>query len=298
MDGEMNKFRTLIPTVRSVMMAILSVFLVLFSLLSILSVVFRSAIVDEENYRKAVQTPSFSEKMKGYMREELESECLFYDLPFSVLDEALVAENIDAFVVRYAEELYSALLNGTAIAISDWDSQPFVDAVQHFFDTLPLEEKPFDPNAAQTVGTELSDYTVFLLKGGIRESFLKMGYKIFSHPLIVKLIEKLTFFFWMAIVCVLGILLCSWSDWRKGGYIISFMLGISSFLALVPFWLLDRYSLMERISLADSPFKLYVESIFNSILHEAITITATCFLVTTGLFLLSIVLRSFSSHKT
>lgn len=292
----MSNMRTVLSILRSALSILLTVLLVPMAVLTVLSVVLNETLVHQENYTTAVQTAEFAEQMNGYLRDELESECLFYDLPFSVLDDALSIKRIETFSGEYAATIHDALFNGSDIKTPSWDAQPFVDAVQKFFDSLPQEKKPFDETAAVTVGTELSEYAVGLLKAGVREAFLEKGHQLLSHPLLSVLLHKMSLFLWMTIVCAAGVLLCHWEKWKKGLYAISFALGISSVITAAPLWLLKRYELMERLALADSPLKLYIEAIFNSILFEAAQMTGICFVVSCFLVLLAIVLNCVPSR--
>lgn len=285
----MSNSRKFLSSLRTAVTVLMSIVIFLFSLAAVCSFVFRSLLTNKEIYVQSVHTDAFSEEMTSFLREDLEAECLFYDLPFSVLDTALSAERIDAFVVEYALEIHSALLYGAEIKTPEWDATPFIDAVQQFFDSLPAEEKPFDQTAAVTVGTELSDYSVSFLKAGMPEVFLKKGYQLLSHPMVLSF-QKTELFLWAIVACAVGLLLCSWGKWKKGLYTLFFSVGMASFTVTASFWLLTRYNIMERIALADSPLKLYIETIFNEALHRALSLSGVCFLIVSGLFLLTVIL--------
>ncbi len=293
----MSSAKTVLSVCRSVGSVVLTILVALFSFLGVLSFALKTTVADEANYIAVAHDPAFSEQMMSYVREDLESECLFYDLPFTVLDEALSLEQIRTFSLEYVAGVYDSLLYGAELESPEWGAQPFITAVQHFFDSLPAEEKPFDETAAVTVGTELADCTAAFLKGGIRERFLEMGHRLFLHPLFGALLGKIPVFFLLAVVCVVGIFLCGWRKWKESVYASCFALSLSAFLAWVSFELLNRYDLMERIALADSPLKLYIESFYNSFLQEALSVTSFCLLITVVLFLVSIVLNCVTFRK-
>ena len=285
----MNNWQKVLSNLRSVLFFVLVLFASAALVLAILSVAFRSTAMDKENYVKPMQTDRFCESMYGYLREDLESECLFYDLPFSVLDDALKLEQIEAFCGQYAAEIYDALVNGDAVDTPDWETTSFVNAVQRFFDSLPQEERPLDETAAVTIGTEFSEYAAAVLKGGIRDRFLETGRQWLSHPLVRVLAHKTILFWCLTIIGALGAMLCRLKQWRRGAYLLSFALGMSSFATMIPFWLLSRYSLMDKIALSDSSLKLYIETVFNGVLHEAVTITGVAFGLATVLLIATVV---------
>ena len=285
----------------SAMRPIFSAFFVIatafFALITIFSFVLKLTVANKENYVNAVSASTFSDKMMEYLRDDLEGECLFYDLPFSVLDNALSVEEIARFSREYIDGVYESLLRGKPLEIPEWSADSYMNAIESFFNSLPAEERPLDETAAITVGKEFSERALSLLKAGIQEKFLKLGYGIFSHPVILWLLEKNFLFLMLTGLAFAAALICNWHEWKRILYAECFALGISAGIAAIPFWLLKRYDFMKRIALMDSPLKLYVATIYNVILQKMVVITTSLFLVITVLFILSIVLRCVSFRK-
>lgn len=282
-----------LSVLRMIGKALLLVFCCLATLLAILSAVIKNTLLDESTYVSVTERPGFVEDMTAFVRDELESECLFYDLPFSVIDEALSDARVETFAREYAHNVYETLTTGTALEFPEWQAQPFVDAVNTFFESLPDADRPLDITAADTVGNELSACAFSMLKAGLDEKLLMVGHRVFSHPLLCRLVDWFGWFVTAAVLFATAGLLLAWRQIRYHLYSTALTLGIGSATSFFSFWLLRRYDPASRLALMDSPLKLYVDAVLNAILDEAIYISGWCFGIASVLVLVAIVIQLF-----
>lgn len=281
----------LLSLLRSVCKIVVLFICCLTTLLAILSAVVNCTLLNEETYASLTEREGFLQDMTALVRDELEAECLFYGLPFTVLDDALSSEAIEAFSQKYVQNLYVALRDGKPLEEPAWQSAPFVSAVQRFFDSLPDSEKPLDITAADTIGGELSVCALSMLKAGINDKMLALGHRVFSHPLLLRLSTGFTWFVLIAVLAALFGLILAWRRARYHLYTTAFAIGVTSAVAFFSFWLFRRYDPAVRLALLDSPLKVYVDALLNSVLEQSVYITGCCFAVATGFFLISVIVQ-------
>ena len=277
----MSKFLT-------VLRILLSVLLCPIVLLTLLSAVVRFTVYDPQSYTSFVDD-SVAMSLTSFVRDELEAECLFYDLPFEVLDTPLSQQHVKAYAQQYADAMAKALLEGEEFAVPAVDESLYVSSVQAFFDSLPQEERPLDPKAAQTVGKELAAIAQSQMKAGLNDSWLRLAHRYLSHRFLAMLADG--FFVLVAAVAVLWLaaVLVSLSHWRQSLYGCAFGSAVGSAFVAIPLFLLFRYGLPERLALMDSPLKLYIDGVLNALIADAIRLTVTVFIVLSVLLLFTVV---------
>jgi hypothetical protein len=259
-------------------------------MLTLMAAVVKYVILEENSYTAFVADDRFAEDMTAFVRETLESDCLFYDLPFSVLDESVTAEAIGAYSEQYAEKIYDSLQTGEELAVPVLDAAPYVTAVSTFFESLPEEEQPLDNTAADTVGGELAANAAAVLKAGMNDTFLTMGYTVLSHSALKMLGDG---FVWLVMTTVGMVVICVFMGIRRlryQVYAIGFSCLLGATFVFVPLWLLQRYDLSSHLVVGDSPLKLYIDGILNGIVEQSLAIAGWCFFILLLAFLIGIVI--------
>lgn len=285
----MNKTSFRWAPLLAVLRIVLLVLLCVFFVFTALSAYVRYVLLDKSSYTAFADETAFVTKMTAFVREELEANCLFYDLPFSVLDAPLDEDTVRDYTRQYANELYNALAAGDAVTVPTVDAAPYVSSIKTFFYSLPEEERPLDSEtAADTVGGELAANAQAALKAGFNESLLNVGHRLLGHPLIDRLADMVAV---LAVITIAVLAACLAMDircLRPAFYNVSLSGLIGGIVIVVPFWLLRQYDLSARLAIMDSPMKLYIDGMLNSIVDGGLAIGWWCFLITAVLFLVAI----------
>ena len=117
-------------------------------LLTALSFAVRDAVLDRTLYRDVVRRPSVPSRMIEYAREELEAECLFYGLPFDIIDEALNESVAAVYAESYVDAVYDAMFE-----------QAWRECLQ-LFETLQAEVPDDGREALRFVARAFFDFAV------------------------------------------------------------------------------------------------------------------------------------------
>ena len=237
-------------------------------LLTVLSSVIKWVVLSPNTYTSFVND-AFADSLTDLVRGELEAECLFYDLPFEVLDKPLSRENIGAYARQYAETMCDTLINGEMFEAPSVDSSVYVVSIQSFFDSLEETKRPLDPKAAQTLGEELALVAQAELKAGLDDAWLQKAHRVLSHRLLLLSADA----WYLLIVFTLTIgttaVLLDRRRIIQRFYGVSFSAAIGAALAAVPLQLLCNYGFPERLALMDSPLKLYIDGVLSTLIANA-----------------------------
>ena len=263
--------------------ASLLVVLCLLVMLTVVSAVARTVVLSPDTYTDFVDDDYIS-SLTVLVRDELEAECLFYDLPFDMLDKPLSNERITDYARQYTDAMAKTLLNGEAFIAPSADETAFVIAVQDFFDSLSESERPLDPNAAQTVGKELAAVATAELKVGLNDAWVKKAHAMLAHPWLLRVSNG----FYILVSMTVIIAFAAYFLDKRRLYGVSLSATIGAALVAVPLFLLRLYDLPKRLALMDSPLKLYIDGVLNTAIGEAARLSLIVFAVMALLFVLSI----------
>ena len=189
----MDKLRNGLLTVgRFVLAAVLCVAVALTVTCVSLRTVFK-----REAYTEAAATDAMVSALHTEVLEHLESECLFYDLPYDTMQAAISVDTVKTVLNERGSAVYDALSGGTPMPSVTLDSAPFKTAIDSFFDTLPTEERPLDSDASQTIADELTESVSLLMTMGMGDKFLTT-----AHPLFVRAhrLVDIGAWLWLAVV--------------------------------------------------------------------------------------------------
>lgn len=248
-------------------------------------------VFDRNEYQAVVEEDGFSAKMATFVRDALESECLFYDLPFTVLDTAVTEEFVHTFSLAYADSLYEALFVGGELTIPEVDPEPYRAAIAAHFETLPKEAQPLDVDADETIAAELAKTASLVLQSGVSDRILQPAHAVINHPLLICLMSNFNVLAGMMVALLILCLLLGVGCIRRQVYAACSALTVGSMLVFVPAWLLQRYDLPAKLVLGASPLRLYVEGILYRFTQQLYQLSAWALVLSAVLLLAAIVWR-------
>lgn len=264
---------------------------VLVSALMVVACGLRCCVFNDNVYLALPEEPTFTEQLTVFVLDDLEAECLFYDLPFDQIKTAVTPAFMQTLARDYAAAVTKSLTTGTTLVSPTVDAAVYRSAVQAFFDSLPPEERPPDENAAADVADELATSTAQVLGGGGVSSRLPtLAHTLVYNNVVLRWLASAAG--WLAILAVLCVAACWWlggGDWRRRSYATAGTLFLGSALACMPLWLVHRHNLAERVALGDSPLKLYVTGVLNATLGGMSTLGWWVFAIAAVLLIGSVV---------
>ena len=242
----------------------------------------------ESLYHNIPDDPDFIAGMTDYVLDDLEGECLFYDLPFEKLRPVITEERIRALSREYTASVYTALCNGGDPVPITVDPAPYRAALDAFFVSLPESERPMDVNAAETIAGELAQSTAAVMSSGLIGVALTYGHRfVYGDTPLRRAASQAGV--GIAVTLLLTVLsLLPWGGWRRRLYVTAGSLFIGSALAFVPLWLLQRHDLANRLAIGRSPLKLYVDGVLGGIVDGMTALSLWVFVSSTVLLIASI----------
>ncbi len=273
------------------------VLLMLSAIVTIVSFCLRYVVLNEATYHDIPKSPGFVEKMTEYVLADLENECDVYagkeagEALYEHLKQAVTSEWVASLSQKYAESMYASLMSGESPQVIDVDPTEYQRAIEAFFMTLPAEERPEDTVAtARTMATELADSTATTVQSGLVSKVLPQAHRyLYGNPTV----HTLASLFWWCVGAsvLLALLNLIWlgSTLRNRAYAVAGALFLGSAVLFVPLWLIQRHDLTERLVLGNSPLKLYVSGLVNSVVDGIATVTMWAAIISFILLLLSVV---------
>ncbi len=279
----MDKLHTVLLTVaRLALAAMLCVTLVIALLCSSLRVVF-----ERGTYTNIAETDAVVSALYTEVLELLESECLFYDLPYDTMKTALSEDTVKTVLTAHVDAAYETLQNGEPLPTITLDSYPFKAAIDSFFNTLPVEERPLDPDASATIATELSQSLSHVMSMGIGNKVLQT-----AHPLFVRVHRFAdTSVWWLFAVIVLTAvsLIPVKATLRQRAYSTTGALFLGSALIAVPTWLFVGLDFPDKLAIGDSALREFVNTVLYTVIDRMNTLVTAAFIVSLLLLIASIV---------
>lgn len=278
----MNK---LLGVARFLLAALLCVAVVCSLLAVSLQVVFNADI-----YGKAAETEAFVSALHEEVLEHLEAECLFYDLPYDTVKEAMPVQTVQAVALERMEAVYNALHRGTKLPSLSLDAAPFKAAIDSFFETLSFEERPLDPDASQTIAKELAESTALVMSIGISDKLIKTAHPLFAENSPLRRVANMAVWTVLAVALLAAASLYPFkSTLRQRAYSTASALFIGSAIVAVPMWLFIGHDLPSKIAIGDSALREYVNAVLCTVLDRIGTVTTIAFIVAAVLLIAAIV---------
>lgn len=283
---------------RPVLQALLSVILAIAVAVTVLLFGLQNVVYNEKLYSDIPEDPAFVEGMTAYVLNDLEAECLFYDLPFDTMKNAVTEEWIRELSQEYTAAVYTALCSGNAAEDLTVDPAPYRAVLDIFFASLPEEERPLDDNAAATLSEELAHSTALVMAGGLSDTILNYGHRFVYGDTLLRRVASYAVWALIAVVVLALLSVIPWGGWRRRVYATAGSLFIGSALTFVPLWLLQRHGLVDRLVLGESPLKLYVNGILNGMIDGMTAISLWVFVGALVLLAASVVVMVCHKEET
>ena len=248
------------------------------------------ALFDPEVYTATAETDAFVSALYTEVSEQLESEGLFYDLPYDTLKAAVPRQTVQALAKKQMAAVYHTLCSGKKLPTLTLDPAPFKVAIDTFFDTLPVEERPLDPDASQTIAGELAESTALVMSIGISDKLIKTAHPLFAESSPLRRFANAGIWLLLAVIVLMAFSLLPFkSTLRQRAYNTASTLFISSALVAVPMWLFVGLDLPSKIAIGDSALREYVNGLLYTVLGRANTVATLIFVVAAILLIAAVV---------
>lgn len=249
-----------------------------------------SALFQRESYVSVADKEAFITALHADVYDYLEDECLFYGIPFEVMDGVVTAKQLRSAVKARMGSVYDALCDGGKPESIALDAAPFQTVIQAYFDSLPIEEQPLDTAAAATIAVDFADGVSAVMQLGISEKLIKTAHPLFAeNALPRKAVRVLPAALVLTLALALAGLLPIKTTLRRRAYSVSGALFVGSTLAAVPTWLFVGLDFPATIALTDSALREYVNGVLYTVLDRMTIITTTAFVISAVLLIASVV---------
>ncbi len=248
------------------------------------------AVFDSDVYGAAAETDAFVAALHTEVSEHLESECLFYDLPYDTVKEAMPVQTVQAVARERMAAVYDTLCRGTKLPAATLDPAPFKAAIDSFFETLPAEERPLDVDASKTIAGELAESTALVMSIGISDKLLASARPLFADVSPLRRVADAGAWILLTVVVLAALSLIPLkSTWRQRAYTTASTLFIGSAVVAVPMWLFVGLDLPSKIAIGDSALREYVNAVLYTVFDRANAIATAAFIVSAVLLIAAVV---------
>lgn len=248
------------------------------------------SVFDRGSYINAAESDAFISALYTDVLEHLESECLFYDLPYDTIKTALPAQTVQAVAAARIEMFYNSLQSGNKLPPVELDPAPFKAAIDSFFETLPIEERPLDPDASQTIATELSQSTSLVMSIGISDKIVSTAHPIFADTSPLRRLANSGAWLWIALLLLAAVSMIPFgSAICKRFYSTAGALFIGSALVAAPVWLFTGLDFPSKLAIGDSALREFVSAVLYAVIHRTNTVVTAAFIISAALLITSVV---------
>lgn len=231
-------------------------------LLTVLSFTAKATIGQREGYRRIVRDPAVTQALLNYAWADLEAECLFYGLPTDIIDEALSEEEAAAFSLQYIDAVYEAVFVSGKLVSPTVDAALFRAPIAARLAEEEIEDKD---TVIDQLAAEFAAVTTAVWRLGINQKILTPLHRVLTNVWVVRLMNGgLLLAAITALLLGVGIV-TGLRRIRRQVFALSGTLTVGSMILFVPFWLLHRYGLAEKLVLGDSPLRLFVVRWLNAV---------------------------------
>ena len=248
---------------------------------------------------EAAAKGDFRTALYAEVQDHLQSEALFYGIPYEVLQTGITQESLDKAVAARMASVYSRLCEGEQLAPVAVDAAPFEAAIAAYFKTLPVEEQPLDTNAAATIAGEIVDSTALVAASGIAERTLSLTDSVFRKTAWPRRIGDCTL--WAAIgLCVLTVLslIPIGRSFRSRLQSTAGALFVGTALVAIPVWLFERLDFPSSLVIAESALREYVTTLLYTAIGQVSTLTRGAFILSAALLVIATVILALKKEKT
>lgn len=282
----MNKtWKTRAATIALTLLNVLLCLAVLLSfLLTALSFTMNQAIGEREDYRRVAQDPAMIDALLDYARVDLETECLFYGLPFDVIDQSLTQKDAKNFSLTYIDAVYDAVFISGTLTFPAVDAALFRDAI-----ATQLAEEDVEDAIIDELAAEFAAVTTAAWRLGITQKILNPVHRIATNPWAVRFLNGGPVLAGITALLIAAGLALRWRHIRRQTYLLTGTLTAGSILLFIPLWLLDRYGVAEKLVLGDSPLRLFMIRWLNAVTSQLADFAKWVLLVSAVLTLAAVI---------
>lgn len=246
-------------------------------------------IVRRELYVSTAAKENVTQALYADALEFLESECLFYDLPFETLSTALTADMVETVLTTRMGGVYDVLRDGGTLPPITPDPEPFKAAIDTFFETLPEDEKPLDDAASATIAKEIADGVALVLGMGIGDKLTGKVSAVFSASSPLMGVMAMEWLLWLVVGILTAISLIPLkSRLYNRAYTTAGALFIGSALTAAPTWLFAGLDFPAQLALGESALREYVKTMLYTIIGRMQTVFTVAFVIS-GILLIAAV---------
>lgn len=265
--------------------AVLLVLLALTTAVLLVLVAVRQTLFDRDLLVASAVTPAYVEAVQKAANQNVESECLFFGIDYSYVEDALDTETVQQLSKTYLGDLYDALYSGEAVKELSLSAELFSPGVDAFFASLGEYGSTIDNATRREITQALASTAKAALQSFPYSNILpQLHAYTFGHPLMAQLDTAL----WITVLLFLGSLAATvflgagnklTSLYRAAG-----SMWCAAALWFIPFSLFMSVDLPEKLAF-DGSLKLLITSLLNAALSRAEWVFGVAFGVLT-LFLI------------
>lgn len=269
------------------------VYLLLFLsfLLTIVSFSVKSVVAEREQYRTVMRDPAVTQTMLAYAKEALKDECLFYDLPFEIIDESLPETTVTDFMAEYVDSIYDAVF------VSGTLKTPTVDAAR-FRAPIAARLEDVDDEVIDALATEFAAVTAAVWRSGISQEIVTPAHHVVTNVWVARFLNGGPVLAGITALLLVAALLLGLKRLREQTFTVLSVLTVSSMVLFVPFWLLHGYGLSSKLVLGDSPLKLFVVGLLDRFTEQFFLLFLWVFVITALLTVVAAVWRVWPVKET
>ena len=231
-------------------------------LVTMLSFSVKQAVGEREDYRRIARNPDLAQELLDYARVDLEAECLFYDLPATIIDEALSTDVAGSFALSYIDAVYDAVFVSGELTYPEVEATRFRAPIATHLAEEEIENKDA---VIDELASEFAAVTTAVWRMGLSEKILSPLHRIVTHRWVAWFLNAGPLFVGVTAI-LLGIgLLLGMRRIRRQVFTLTGTLTVGSMLLFVPLWLLHRYGLAEKLVLGDSPLRSFAVRWLDSV---------------------------------
>lgn len=237
-------------------------------LLTLLSFAAKQALGEREDYLRIARDPALSQELLDYARVDLEAECLFYDLPDTIIDEALSVDVAYDFSLQYVDAVYDAVFVSGKLNTPTLPTILFRAPIAAHLAEEEIEDKE---TVIDELAAEFAAVTTAVWQMGLSEKLLSPVHRILTHRWVAWFLNAGPLLIGVTAVLLVISLLLGLRHIRQQVFTLTGTLTVGSMLLFVPLWLLHRYGLAEKLVLGDSPLRSFMVRWLNAVttrLHD------------------------------
>lgn len=247
---------------------VVCVLMLLSFLLTVLSFSMKAAIGTQEDYRRIIQDEEITQGLLDYARIDLEAECLFYGLPFDIIDASLSASDARDFSLAYMDAVYDTVFGSGKLQAPSVEADQFRDVI-----AAHLAEEQVEDTVIDDLAAEFAAVTTAVWRMGLSQKILSPLRKVMTHNAVKLFLNSGALLAGITAVLLVAGLALGWRRIRRQTFRLLGTLTVGSMMLFVPCWLLHRYDIATKLVLGESPLRLFVVKWLTAVTAELSTIT-------------------------